>query len=80
MNFFRFPRNLRTFSLSSKRPGSPSIAYAYMGHWSAEQEPWRQCAGRSLHSICKELESHIPTLLTDLGLTSLPWENLKDGK
>jgi len=59
---------------------SPSIAYAYMGHWSAEQEPWRQCAGRSLHSICKELESHIPTLLTDLGLTPLPWENLKDGK
>jgi len=59
---------------------SPSIAFFYMGHWSAEQEPWRQCAGRSLHSICKELESHIPSLLTDLGLTPLPWEKLKDGK
>jgi len=59
---------------------SPSIAFFYMGHWSAEQEPWRQCAGRSVHSVCKELKDHIPSLLTDLGLTPLPWENLKDGR
>ncbi len=59
---------------------SPSIAFFYLGHWSAEQEPWRQCAVRSLHSICKELESHIPFLIADLGLTPLPWEKLKDGK
>jgi hypothetical protein len=58
---------------------SPSIAYMYMGHWSAEQEPWRQCAGRSVQSLCKELENQIPSLLTDLGLTPLPSEKLKDG-
>ena len=63
-----------------RRRVSPSIAFFYMGHWSAEQEPWRLCAGRSVQSICKELEDHIPSLLTDLGLTPLPWEKLKDGK
>jgi hypothetical protein len=58
---------------------SPSIAYIFMGHWSSEQEPWRLCAGRSLRSICKTLESQVPELLRELGLHPLPWEGLKHG-
>jgi hypothetical protein len=59
---------------------SPSIAYVYMGHWWAEQEPWRLCAGRSLRSIYQEFEACVPALLSELGLDPLPWEALKHGK
>lgn len=59
---------------------SPSAAYVYMGHWWAEQEPWRICAGRSMRSICSEIEPQIPIFLKELGLEPLPWERLKNGK
>jgi len=58
---------------------SPSIAYAYMGHWSAEQEPWRQCAGRSLHSIAKSLKVTFRHS-SPIWASPIALENLKDGK